>query len=104
MFTGIVQAVGKIVRLAPLEIDCGGLDLAGVAGGDSICVQGGCLTVTALTHRGLSADVSAETRRATARLDRAAGRGNREKSLALGGRLGGPLVTGHGDGGGGVVC
>jgi riboflavin synthase len=44
MFTGIVQAVGKIVRVNPLEVDAGGLDLAGVAVGDSICVQGVCLT------------------------------------------------------------
>ena len=52
MFTGIVQAVGKIVRLDPLEIESAAFDLSDVAVGDSICVQGACLTVTALTRRG----------------------------------------------------
>jgi riboflavin synthase len=97
MFSGIVQAVGKIVRTAPLEIDCAGLDLSGVAVGDSICVQGVCLTVTALTGRGFTADVSAETLRVTAGLDRP-GEVNLEKSLAVGDALGGHLVTGHVDG------
>jgi len=102
MFTGIVQAVGKIVRLDPLEVDCGGMSLADVAVGDSICVQGVCLTVTALTRRGFTADVSAETRRVTAGLD--AGREvNLEKSLALGDKLGGHLVAGHVDGIGEVM-
>jgi riboflavin synthase len=102
MFTGIVQAVGKIVRVAPLEIDCGALDLSDVAPGDSICVQGACLTVTALTPRGFTADVSQETLRVTAGLDRP-GPVNLEKSLALGDKLGGHLVTGHVDGVGEVV-
>ena len=61
MFTGIVQAVGKIVRLDPLEIESAAFDLSDVAVGDSICVQGACLTVTALTRKGFTADVSAET-------------------------------------------
>ena len=52
MFTGIVQAMGKIVRLQPLEIEAGRLDLSDVAVGDSICVQGVCLTVTALKGKG----------------------------------------------------
>ena len=72
MFTGIVQAVGRIVRLQPLEIDCGTLELADVAVGDSICVQGVCLTVTARTARGFTADVSRETLAVTAGLDRPA--------------------------------
>ena len=103
MFTGIVQAVGRIVRLDPLEIDCAGLDLADVAVGDSIAVQGVCLTVTALTGRGFTADVSAETRRVTTGLDRAGGNVNLEKSLALGEKLGGHLVAGHVDGVGEVL-
>lgn len=102
MFTGIVQGVGRIVRTQPLEIECGALDLADVAVGDSICVQGVCLTVTALTGRGFTADVSAETLRVTAGLDRP-GPVNLEKSLALGERLGGHLVSGHVDGVGEVV-
>lgn len=102
MFTGIVQAVGRILRTNPLEIDCAGLDLADVAVGDSICVQGVCLTVTAKRPRGFTADVSAETLRVTTGLDRP-GEVNLEKSLALNGKLGGHLVTGHVDGVGEVV-
>ena len=62
MFTGIVQAVGKDRAHRPPRDRLAGLDLADVAVGDSICVQGVCLTVTALTPRGFTADVSAETR------------------------------------------
>src|SRR5688572_26941850 len=97
MFTGIVQAVGTIVKLQPLEIDAGRLDLSDVRVGDSICVQGVCLTVTATTGRGFTADVSGETLRVTAGLDRP-GPVNLEKSLALGDKLGGHLVSGHVDG------
>lgn len=96
MFTGIVQAVGRIVREEPLEIESRGLDLGDVAVGDSICVQGVCLTVTAVTARGFKADVSAETRRVTAGLH-AGAEVNLEKSLTLNGKLGGHLVTGHVD-------
>ena len=96
MFTGIVQAVGEIVRTGPLEVDCGALDLGDVAVGDSICVQGVCLTVTATTPRGFTADVSRETLRVTAGLDRP-GPVNLEKSLAVGERLGGHFVAGHVD-------
>jgi riboflavin synthase len=102
MFTGIVQAVGKIVRVSPLEIDCGTLDLTDVAVGDSICVQGACLTVTTLKAKGFTADVSEETLRVTTGLDRA-GPVNLEKSLAMGDKLGGHLVTGHVDGVGEVA-
>jgi riboflavin synthase len=102
MFTGIVQAVGNIVRLKPLEVDCGALDLAGVAIGESICVQGVCLTVTALDGRRFSADVSRETLAVTTGLDRA-GPVNLEKALAVGERLGGHLVAGHVDGVGEVT-
>lgn len=110
MFTGIVQAVGRILRTNPLEIDCAGLDMADVAVGDSICVQGVCLTVTTTIPRGFTADVSAETLRVTTGLDRP-GAVNLEKSLTLGGKLGGHLVAGHVDGvgevtrrmGGGVI-
>lgn len=102
MFTGIVQAVGRIVRAGPHEIDAGELDLAGVAVGDSVCVQGACLTVTALTGRGFRADVSAETLAVTTGL---AGPGevNLEKALRAGDPLGGHLVSGHVDGVGTLV-
>jgi riboflavin synthase len=99
MFTGIVQAVGTIVRDDPLDIDC---DLSDVAVGDSICVQGVCLTVTSRRSRGFTADVSAETRRVSAGLQ-APARVNLEKSLGLGEKLGGHLVTGHVDGIGEVL-
>lgn len=102
MFTGIVQAVGRIVRTNPLEVDSASLDLADVAVGDSICVQGVCLTVTAVKARGFTADVSAETLRVTTGLDRP-GAVNLEKSLAVGDKLGGHLVAGHVDGVGEVI-
>jgi riboflavin synthase len=102
VFTGIVQAVGGIVRVRPFEVDTGELDLAGLAVGDSICVQGVCLTATALLERGFKADVSPETLAVTTGLDHA-GPVNLEKSLAIGERLGGHLVAGHVDGVGEVT-
>lgn len=96
MFTGIAQAVGRIVSVRPFEVDAGKLDLRGVAIGDSICVQGACLTVTKIKGRRLSFDVSQETLDCTAGLDRP-GPVNLEKSLGLGDKLGGHLVTGHVD-------
>ena len=97
MFTGIVQAVGHLVRVHPHEIDCAGLDLAGVSVGDSVCVQGVCLTVTARTPRGFTADVSQETLSVTTGLERP-GQVNLEKSLRAGDPIGGHLVSGHVDG------
>jgi riboflavin synthase len=97
MFTGIVQARGRIVSVEPFEVDCGALELAGVAVGDSIAVQGVCLTITALTAKGFRADVSAATLRVTAGLDRP-GAVNLEKALRAGDALGGHLVAGHVDG------
>jgi riboflavin synthase len=102
VFTGLVQAIGNIVRVAPFEIDAGGLDLSNVAVGDSICVQGVCLTAIAVTPRGFSADVSSETLRVTAGLERP-GPVNLEKALRAGDALGGHLVTGHVDGVGELV-
>ena len=102
MFTGIVQAVGRIVRIEPLEVECSALGFADVSVGDSICVQGVCLTATSVGSNGFTADVSAETRRVTTGLDRP-GAVNLEKALALGERLGGHLVTGHVDGLGEVM-
>jgi len=103
MFSGIVQAVGRIVSLKPLVVETGTLRLADVRIGDSICVQGACLTVTAKRGKKLSFDVSRETLRVTAGLDRP-GNVNLEISLALGDKLGGHLVTGHVDGIGRVVA
>jgi riboflavin synthase len=97
VFTGIVQAVGRIVRAGPHEIETAGLDLSGVSVGDSISVQGVCLTVTALRERAFSADVSAETLAVTAGLEEP-GPVNLEKALRAGDPLGGHLVSGHVDG------
>ena len=97
MFTGIVQAIGRIEKLKPLQIATGRLPLADVRIGDSISVQGCCLTVVKKAKGKLWFDVSKETQRVTAGLDRP-GEVNLEKSLGLGDKLGGHLVTGHVDG------
>jgi riboflavin synthase len=103
MFSGIVAAVGRIATVAPtagglrLTVDAAGLDLADVAIGDSVAVNGVCLTVIAHTAGGFEADVSRETLAATAGF--AAGAPvNLEKALRLSDRLGGHLVSGHVDG------
>ncbi|HVC12321.1 MAG TPA: riboflavin synthase [Burkholderiales bacterium] len=109
MFTGIVQAVGTIEALTPLEkgvrltLAATGLDLSDVGLGDSICVQGACLTVVALAGERLSFDVSRETLECTVGLEHG-GKVNLEKSLALGDKLGGHLVTGHVDAVGEVLA
>ncbi len=108
MFTGIIAAVGKISRVEPgkgglrLAIDAGELGLSGVKIGDSIAVNGACLTVVKRGRKGFGVDVSRETLRCTAGLDKP-GEVNLEKSLALSDRLDGHLVLGHVDGVGRVV-
>jgi len=102
MFTGIVQAIGAIESVTPgaagvrLVLDAGELDLSGIGLGDSVCVQGACLTVVAQAGRKLGFDVSRETLGCTAGLDRP-GPVNLERSLRLGAPLGGHLVAGHVD-------
>jgi riboflavin synthase len=108
MFTGIVQAMGKITAVVPgeggvrLTIDAGSLDLSDVALGDSLAVQGVCLTVIERQSRAVDFDVSSETLGVTVGLA-APGAVNLEKSLRLSDRLGGHLVSGHVDGIGTVV-
>ena len=97
MFTGVVQAVGKIVSVKPFVVDAGKLALSDVKVGDSLSVQGACLTVTKKRGRRLSFDVSQETLECTSGLDRP-GAVNLEKALRLADRLGGHLVNGHVDG------
>lgn len=103
MFTGIVQAVGRIASVDPstggvtLTVDVGELDLSDVAIGDSVAVQGVCLTVTQKHARELKFDVSAATLAVSVGLD-APGEVNLEKSLRLADRIGGHLVLGHVDG------
>jgi len=102
MFTGIVQAVGRLEKLHPHVVAAGRLPLGDVKIGDSICVQGCCLTVVRKAKGRLWFDVSRETLRVTAGLD-GPGEVNLEKSLGLGDKLGGHLVTGHVDGVGVVL-
>src|SRR3569623_149802 len=105
MFTGIVEAVGRIAALqrsggdARVRIHTGKLDLGGVRLGDSIAVNGVCLTAVAIDDTGFTADCSAETLRCTtlgaARVGDAV---NLEKALPSSTPLGGHLVSGHVDG------
>jgi len=108
MFTGLVQGVGRIVSVTPLEagvhvdIDARALAPRPIAVGDSIAVSGVCLTATAVDGGMFGADVSAETLSLTCGLDRCRAV-NLETSLALGDKLGGHLVSGHVDGIGTVL-
>ena len=105
MFTGIVQDIGRVVSRemrgvdARLVIATKQLDLKGTVVGDSISVQGVCLTVTSLDGESFSADVSHETLSLTTlgALD-AGSPVNLEPALRAGDRLGGHLVSGHVDG------
>jgi riboflavin synthase len=109
MFTGIVAAIGRIQQVEPrpgglrLAIDAGTLDLSDVAVGDSIAVNGCCLTVVSRAGSRFEVDVSRETIACTAGLD-TLGEVNLEKSLRLADRLDGHLVSGHVDGVGEVVA
>lgn len=108
MFTGIVTAIGTIAASTPstagvrLRIDAGPGYLDDVAVGDSIAVNGVCLTAVSSHGPEFEADVSHETLGCTAGF-RAGARVNLEKALRLADRLGGHLVSGHVDGVAGVV-
>lgn len=107
MFTGIVAAIGKITSVQAqdialnggvrLVIDSGDLPLDDVITGDSIAINGACMTVVEKTAIGFIVDVSRESLNCTAGLD-ATGEVNLEKALTLADRLGGHLVSGHVDG------
>lgn len=103
MFTGIVQSIGRIAAVRPaadghrIDIEAADLDLADVFVGDSIAVNGCCLTVIAIDGATLSFDLSAESARCTTGLVRQ-GPVNLEKALRLSDRLGGHLMSGHVDG------
>ena len=110
MFTGIIQAVGRIAATEAhggdlrLKVQSGKLDLADVTLGDSIAVNGVCLTAVELPDDGFVADVSRETLSLTTLGTlRQGSRVNLEKALTLSARLGGHLVAGHVDGIGEVV-
>ena len=110
MFTGIIEAVGQIQRMQPrggdvrLYVQTGKLDLGDVKLGDSIAVNGVCLTAVELPGDGFWADVSQETIRRSALSNLKEGsRVNLEKALTPASRLGGHLVSGHVDGVGKVL-
>jgi riboflavin synthase len=103
MFTGIVEAVGRITAARArsgglrLAVDAQALKLSDVAVGDSVALNGCCLTVVEQSGATLAFDVSAETLACTAGLDRA-GDVNLETALRFGDRLGGHMMSGHVDG------
>ncbi|AMO58312.1 riboflavin synthase subunit alpha [Endozoicomonas montiporae] len=110
MFTGIIEAVGRLQSVEKrqgdlrLTIDSGKLDLSDVQLGDSIATNGVCLTVVELTGSGYVADVSLETLEYTTLDELPVGSPlNLEKALTPTTRLGGHLVSGHVDGVGRVV-
>jgi len=110
MFTGIIQAIGKIAAIEPkggdarLRIETGKLDMQDVRTGDSIAVGGVCLTAIEHSAGEFSADVSGETlARTTLGRLRAGDPVNLEKALTLATPLGGHLVSGHVDGVGTVA-
>ena len=109
MFTGIVAAVGRIEAVTPLgsatdadtgvrlTVASGELDLADVELGDSISIQGACMTVIEKSAASFAVDVSRESLSKTAGLSEP-GDVNLEKALRAHDRLGGHLVSGHVDG------
>jgi riboflavin synthase len=110
MFTGIVAAVGRIEAVESLgadaglrlTVDAGALDLSDVAIGDSIAIQGACMTAIVVEGSRFKVEVSRESLDKTTGLG-APGEVNLEKALRLADRLGGHLVSGHVDGLGEVV-
>lgn len=112
MFTGIVTAVGRIVRAESLtedansgmrlQIDAGSLGLDDVRPGDSIALQGACMTATSIEGNLFTVDISQESLRLTVGLD-APSEVNLEKALRVGDALGGHLLSGHVDGIGEVL-
>lgn len=110
MFTGIIESIGHVRTLAPsggdlrVMIETGKLDLGDVKLGDSIAVNGVCLTAVELPGNGFWADVSRETIARSAFVDLKPGaRVNLEKALTPTSRLGGHLVSGHVDGVGEII-
>ena len=109
MFSGIIQAVGTIEQVEPLEkgvrltIEAGVLGLGKTKIGDSIAMNGACMTATSIAGNRFTVDVSRESLDVTVGLG-APGPVNLEKSMALGDSIDGHLVTGHVDGVGEVVA
>jgi riboflavin synthase len=110
MFTGIVKAIGQLSAIEDrggdlhVRIDTGDLDLDNLQPGDSVAVNGVCLTAIEIVARSFAADVSAETLSATTLGNLSVmSPVNLERSLTLADSLGGHLVSGHIDGVGRVV-
>ncbi|OQX02644.1 MAG: riboflavin synthase [Thiothrix lacustris] len=110
MFTGIIESIGTIRDMQPqggdmrLTLATGKLDMSDVALGDSIAVNGVCLTAVAFDSSSFSADVSRETLSLTSLGNLSRGsKVNLEKALTLQTRLGGHLVSGHVDGLGEII-
>jgi len=110
MFTGIIESVGRIKKIEPvggdmrLSVDAGSLDMNDVQLGDSIAVNGVCLTAIEFDSHSFAADVSNETINLTSLKDIVVGSEvNLEKALLPTTRLGGHLVSGHVDGLGEVI-
>ena len=105
MFTGLVQAVGRIERRGSGLVVSGCAPFAPLQLGDSVAVDGVCLTVAALVGDGFLANVSEETlqRSTLGRKASSGGSVNLEPALRLSDRLGGHLVSGHVDSIGEVV-
>ena len=105
MFTGIVQAVGRIEKISStgeskrVTLHAGGMDLSDIVLGDSIAVSGPCLTVISFDQECFDVDVSIETLERSTLSQKSIGDPvNLEKALCLSDRLGGHLVSGHVDG------
>jgi riboflavin synthase len=105
MFTGIVEEIGTVKSAQPGKLTIAAKKaLEGTRLGDSIAVNGACLTVTALDKEAFSIDVMPETlRRTNLGLLRPRDEVNLERGLAVGGRMGGHFVQGHIDGTGRIV-
>ena len=109
MFTGIIEEIGQIESVqkgsksAVLHIRCNEV-LDGTRVGDSIAVNGVCLTVTSMNNRGYTADVMAETlERSSLGSLKSGSRVNLERAMPADGRFGGHIVAGHIDGTGTIV-
>jgi len=104
MFSGIIADVGTITRAEDREgglrlvVETRALGMEDVQLGDSIAVNGVCLTVISMAGNAFTVDVSRETLSCTVGLEQQGARVNLEKALRLADRLGGHLVSGHVDG------
>lgn len=103
MFTGIVEAAGTVAEITPSHLKISA-ELRDLAPGESIAVNGVCLTVTSWDESGWLADVSEETQRRTSLGNLAVGdRVNLERAMRADARFGGHIVQGHVDGVGKVL-